>query len=96
MGNYPCALQQHDRVLSVYERTLPVLDPLRIQAMGDKANSLYGLGRQNESLVLSSAALKLGRKVFKVDSDVLLSLENNLALTLGAAGKYKEEADPGV
>ena len=37
MGDYPSALQQHDRVLSVYERVLPANHPLRIIAMGSPA-----------------------------------------------------------
>ena len=37
MSNYSSALQQYDRALSVYERTLPLKDPLRIGAMGHKA-----------------------------------------------------------
>ena len=61
MGNYPCTLQQYDRVLSVYERTLPAEDPLRILAMGDKAVALYRLGGLAESLALHKAALKRAR-----------------------------------
>ena len=52
MGNYPCALQQHDRVLSVYERELPPKDPRRIVAMGKKAGALRMRYRLDESLDL--------------------------------------------
>ena len=93
MGNYPCALQQPDRVLSVYERTLPAEHPDRIMAMGYKANSLRDLCRIDESLALFEAALKLGRQVLKEDSADLLFLENGMALTLGGLGLYKEEAE---
>ena len=93
MGNVPCALQQRDRVLSVYERMLPAEDSLRIRAMGDKANSLRDLCQLDESLDLFEAALKLGRQVFEEDSDDLLGLENDMALTLGGLGLYEEEAE---
>ena len=72
MGNNPCALQQHERVPSVYERELPEKHPLRIKAMGKKANALRHLGLLDESLSLYEAALKLGRQIFNGDSDDLL------------------------
>ena len=69
MGDRPSALQQYDRVLSVYERVLPATDPLRIGAMSSKAGGLLSVGRLDESLALFKAAVKLGRRVFKEDSD---------------------------
>ena len=93
MGNYPCALQQFDRVLSVYERTLAAEHPLRIMAMSDKANALRNLGIFDESLALHEAAVNLGRQVFKEDSDNQLCLENNMAIALGALGAHSEEAE---
>ena len=77
MGNYPCALQQHDRVLSVYERVLPPKDPRRIKAMGNKANALRRQDKLDESLALYEAAVELGRQVFERDSDDLLVLEEH-------------------
>ena len=93
MGNYPCALQQHDRVLSVYERDLPERDPRRISAMGHKANALRMLKRLDESLSLYEAAVKLGRHVFERDSAELLDLEGNMANILSELGKHEEAAE---
>ena len=70
MGDNPSALQQHSRVLSVYERELPSTHPIRIAAMGNKASALSSLHKLDnsdplhESLALFKAALKLGRRVF--------------------------------
>ena len=47
MGNY-----QFDCVLSVYEQMLLPKDPLRINAMGDKASAHRHLDRLGESLAL--------------------------------------------
>ena len=93
MGNYPCALQQHDRVLSVYERELPPKDPRRIKAMANKASAIRYLGRLDESLALYEAACELGRQVFARDSDDLLVLEGNMAATLVQLGKHAEVAE---
>ena len=86
LGNYPSALQQHARVLSVYERELPSSHPDRIRAMGTKACALRLLCRLDESLALFKAALKLGRRVFVEDSDSLIVLEENMAHTLDHLG----------
>ena len=85
MGNYHSALQQHDRVLSVCERELPAKHPDRIRAKGRKAGALP-VGRLDESLALFQAAMKLGRRVFEVDSSALLALEANAATTLSQTG----------
>ena len=61
LGNYPCSLQQSDRVLTVYERELPERDPRRIMAMGNKAYALRKLGRLDDSLSLFKDTVKLGR-----------------------------------
>ena len=93
MNNFPCALQQHERVLSVYERVLPERDPRRISAMGDKANAFRRLKRLDESLALYEAAVKLGRQVFERDSEDLLVLEGNMATTLSQLGKHGKAAE---
>ena len=81
MDNFPCALLQHERVLSVYEWELPEKDPCRIMAMGRKAGALIQLDRLDESLSLYEDALNLGRQVFERDSDNLFNIEGNLAMT---------------
>ena len=78
---------------SLYERTLPAKYPLRINATGDKANALRCLGRLNESLALYKSAMKLGLQVFKKDSEDLLVLEGNMAITLCELGKHEEAAE---
>ena len=93
MGNYPSALQQHDRVLSVYERTLPPTHPDRICAMNMKASALLSVMRLDESLALFKAALRLGRRVFEEGSGVMVALEGNTASTLSALGKNEEAAE---
>ena len=92
MGNYPSALQQHDRVLSVFERILPATHPLRVWAVGRKANALRLAGRQAESLVLFKAALKQGRRVFAEDSGELVALKENMASTLADLGELEDSA----
>ena len=92
MGNYPSALQQHERVLSVYKRELPEKDPRRINAMGHKANARRMLDRLDESLALYEIALQLGRQVFERDSESLLVMVGNMAATLSQLGKHEEAA----
>ena len=93
MGNYTSALQQHDRVFSVFERELPAKDPDRVSVMDGKANALRQVGQLDESLALFKAALELVRRVFEVDSSELLALEGNTASTLSQLGRHKEAAD---
>ena len=93
MRNYSSSLQQFERMLSVCERTLPPKDPLRIQAMGDKAGALAQLGKLDESLALYKAAMKLARQAFEKDSPDLLVLEGNVAITLSELGKHEDAVE---
>ena len=93
MGNYASALQQHDRVLSVYERELPADHPYLSSAMGKKASSLHALGRLTESLSLFKAASERGRRVFQADSDRLLVVEGDMANVLSSLGKHEEAVE---
>ena len=93
MFNFPCSLQQHERVLSVYGRELPEKHPRRIRALGKKAGALRLLGRLDDSLSLYEAALKLGRLVFERDSEDLLVLEGDTAMTLSHLGKHEAAAE---
>ena len=93
LGDQSSALQQHDRVLSVYERVLPATDPLRISAMGSKAGALDSVGRKEESLALFKAAVKLGLKVLKEDSNELLWLEGGMANALTQSGMREEAVE---
>ena len=51
------------------------------------------LRRLDESLALFKAALKLGRRVFEVDSSELLTLEENTVMTLSELGGHEEAAE---
>ena len=93
MDNYASALQQHDRVLSVYVRELPADHPDLISAMDDKASSLHALGRLTESLALFKVASERGRRVFQADSDKHLVLEGNMANVLAALGQHEEAVE---
>ena len=68
VNNFPCSLQQHERVLSVYERELSEKHLDRIRVMGKKAGALRHLGRLEEPLTLYETALTLGRQVQERDS----------------------------
>ena len=92
MGNHASALQPYDRVLGVYERKLPPKDPLRLKAVGKKANALMFLGRLGESLPLFKAAVKAGRQALPEDSDELSFLEESLALNLANLDEHEEAA----
>ena len=91
--NHTAALQQFDRVLSVYERTLPAEHPLRIGAMSHKASALRELGRLGESLDVFTVAIKLARHVFEEDSDLLVKLEKDIAKLLVALGNREMAAE---
>ena len=52
MDNFTSVLQQHERVLLVYERKLPEKDPYRITAMGEKTGAFRMIGEGVESLAL--------------------------------------------
>ena len=93
MGSYASALQQYDRVLSVYVRVLPADHPNLITAIGIKASSLYYLGRLTESLAFFMVASERGRRVFQADSNDHLVLERNMANVLAALGQHEEAVE---